>query len=92
MARPRRALPVLLAPLALVAGPAAAHLDQVHTRRGLERRLARSRLGRFTPMSAVDGAWPTRLDPAAGEATLRLHFFAQAAVLAGTHVLFTTAA
>ena len=91
MVRLRRVLPVLLAPLALVAGPAAAHLDQGHTCCGLERRLARS-LGRFTPMSAIDWAWPTRLAPAAVEATLRLDFLAQAAVLAGTHVLFTTAA
>src|SRR3989304_848283 len=43
-------------------------------------------------MSAVDWAWPTRLDRAAGEATLRLDFFAQAAGLAGPPVLFTTAA
>jgi DNA replication protein DnaC len=85
------------------------------TRRSLERRLARSRLGRFTPMSDFDWAWPKRIDRAAVEATLRLEFLADArnvvivaaqglgktmiaqniahaAVLAGTHVLFITAA
>jgi DNA replication protein DnaC len=89
--------------------------QQERTRRSLERRLARSRLGRFIPMSDFDGAWPKRIDRAAVEATLRLDFLpearnvvlvaaqglgktmiaqniAHAAVLAGTHVLFTTAA
>jgi DNA replication protein DnaC len=89
--------------------------QQERTRRSLERRLARSRLGRFTPMSDFDWAWPKRIDRAAIEATLRLNFLAEAhtvvlvaaqglgktmiaqniayaAVLAGTHVLFTTAA
>ncbi len=89
--------------------------QQERTRRSLERRLARSRLGRFPPMSDFDWAWPKRLDRAAIEAALRLDFLAEArnvilvaaqglgktmiaqniahaAVLAGTHVLFTTAA
>ena len=89
--------------------------QQERIRRSLERRLARSRLGRFTPMSDFDWAWPKRLDRAAVEAALRLDFLAaarnvvlvaaqglgktmiaqniaHAAVLAGTHVLFTTAA
>ena len=89
--------------------------QQERTRRSLERRLARSRLGRFTPMSEFDWAWPKRIDRAAVEAALRLDFLADArnvvlvaaqglgktmiaqniahgAVLAGTHVLFTTAA
>src|SRR6266542_2583676 len=48
------------------------------TRRSLERRLARSRLGRFTPMSAFDWAWPTRIDRPAVEATLRLDFLPEA--------------
>jgi len=84
-------------------------------RRSLERRLARSRLGRFTPMSDFDWAWPTRIDRAAIEAALRLDVLAEGrnivlvaaqglgktmiaqnlahqAVLAGHHVLFTTAA
>jgi len=89
--------------------------QQERTRHSLERRLARSRLGRFTPMSDFDWAWPKRIDRAAVEAALRLDFLADArnivlvaaqglgktmiaqniahaAVLAGTHVLFTTAA
>jgi DNA replication protein DnaC len=89
--------------------------QQERTRRSLERRLARSRIGRFTPMSDFDWAWPKRIDRAAVETVLRLDFLADArnvvlvaaqglgktmiaqniahaAVLAGTHVLFTTAA
>jgi DNA replication protein DnaC len=89
--------------------------QQERTRRSLERRLARSRIGRFTPMSDFDWAWPKRIDRPAVEAALRLDFLtearnivlvaaqglgktmiaqniAHAAVLAGTHVLFTTAA
>jgi DNA replication protein DnaC len=89
--------------------------QQERARRSLERRLLRSRLGRFTPMSAFDWAWPKRIDRAAIEAALRLEFLADArnlvlvapqglgktmvaqniahqAVLAGHHVLFTTAA
>jgi DNA replication protein DnaC len=88
---------------------------QERTRCSLERRLARSRIGRFTPMSDFDWAWPKRIDRAAVEAVLGLDFLANArnvvlvaaqglgktmiaqniahaAVLAGTHVLFTTAA
>jgi DNA replication protein DnaC len=89
--------------------------QQERTRRSLERRLTRARIGRFVPMSEFDWAWPKRLDRAAVEAALRLDFLAEArnvvlvapqglgktmiaqniahaAVLAGTHVLFTTAA
>ncbi len=89
--------------------------QQERTRRSLERRLTRSRIGRFTPMSDFDWAWPKRIDRPAVEAALRLDFLAEArnvvlvaaqglgktmiaqniayaAVLAGTHVLFTTAA
>lgn len=89
--------------------------QQDRTRRSLERRLARSRLGRFTPMDAFDWAWPKRIDRPAVEAALRLEFLTEArnvvlvaaqglgktmiaqniahqAVLAGHHVLFTTAA
>jgi DNA replication protein DnaC len=88
---------------------------QERTRRSLERRLARSRVGRFTPMSEFDWAWPKRIDRPAVEAALRLDFLADArnvvlvapqglgktmiaqniahaAVLAGYHVLFRTAA
>jgi DNA replication protein DnaC len=89
--------------------------QQERTRRSLERRLARARIGRFVTMSEFDWAWPKRIDRPAVEATLRLDFLAEArnvvlvapqglgktmiaqniahaAVLAGTHVLFTTAA
>jgi DNA replication protein DnaC len=85
------------------------------TRRSLERRLTRAKIGRFTPMSEFDWAWPTHLDRPAVDAALRLDFLAQShnlilvatqglgktmiaqniayqAVLAGHHVLFTTAA
>jgi DNA replication protein DnaC len=89
--------------------------QQERARRSLERRLLRSRIGRFTPMDAFDWAWPTRIDRAAVEAALHLEFLtagrnlvlvaaqglgktmiaqniAHQAVLAGHHVLFTTAA
>src|SRR5262247_628538 len=89
--------------------------QQERTRRSLERRLLRSRIGRFTPMTEFDWAWPKRIDRAAVEAALQLDFLAaarnvvlvapqglgktmiaqniaHAAVLAGTHVLFITAA
>jgi DNA replication protein DnaC len=50
---------------------------QDRTRRSLERRLARAKIGRFTPMSEFDWAWPTHLDRPAVEAALRLDFLAQ---------------
>src|SRR6266566_4584629 len=46
--------------------------QQERTRCSLERRLARSRIGRFTPMSDFDWAWPKRIDRAAVEAVLLL--------------------
>lgn len=89
--------------------------QQERTRRSLERRLARARIGRFTSMTDFDWSWPKRVDRPAIEAALRLDFLAEArnvvlvapqglgktmiaqniahaAVLAGSHVLFTTAA
>lgn len=45
-------------------------------RRGLERRLTRSRLGRFKPMADYDWTWPTTIDRDAVEAALRLDFLA----------------
>jgi DNA replication protein DnaC len=89
--------------------------QQERARRSLERRLLRSRIGRFVPMSEFDWHWPKRVDRAAIEAALHLDFLAatrnvvlvaaqglgktmiaqniaHAAVLAGHHVLFTTAA
>jgi DNA replication protein DnaC len=50
--------------------------QQARAQRSLERRLLRSRLGRFTPMDAFDWAWPTRIDRAAVEAALHLDFLA----------------
>jgi DNA replication protein DnaC len=50
---------------------------QDRTRRSLERRLARAKIGRFTPMSDFDWAWPTHLDRPAVDAALRLDFLAQ---------------
>jgi len=47
---------------------------QDRARRGLERRLSRSRLGRFKPMADYDWAWPSRIDREAVEAALRLEF------------------
>ena len=57
------------------------------TRLSLERRLARSRLGRFTPMSEFDWAWPQRIDRPAVEAAVRLDFLADArnVVLVAAH-------
>jgi len=52
--------------------------QQERTRRSLERRLARARIGRFTPMTDFDWAWPTRIDRAAVEAALRLDFLTAA--------------
>jgi DNA replication protein DnaC len=48
--------------------------QQERTRRSLERRLARARIGRFTPMADFDWAWPARIDRAAVDAALRLDF------------------
>jgi DNA replication protein DnaC len=47
-------------------------------RRSLERRLGRSRLGRFKPMADFDWSWPKRIDRDAIEAALRLDFLAKA--------------
>lgn len=56
----------------------AAAEQEDRARRGLERRLARARLGRFKPMADFDWAWPKRLDRDAVEAALRLDFLAEA--------------
>lgn len=48
------------------------------SRRSLERRLLRSRIGRFKPVTDFDWSWPTRLDRAAVEAALKLNFIEQA--------------
>jgi len=43
-------------------------------RRSLERRLSRSRIGRFKTMADYDWSWPKRIDKDAVEAALRLEF------------------
>lgn len=47
-------------------------------KRSLERRLGRSRLGRFKPMADFDWTWPKRIDRDAVEAALRLDFLEHA--------------
>ncbi len=43
-------------------------------KRSLERRVGRSKLGGFKPMTDFDWAWPTRIDREAVEAAVRLDF------------------
>lgn len=47
---------------------------QHRAKRGLERRLARSRIGRFKPIADYQWDWPKRIDRDAIEAALRLEF------------------
>ncbi len=47
---------------------------QHRTQRSLERRLARSRIGRFKPMADYEWDWPKHIDRDAIEAALRLEF------------------
>jgi DNA replication protein DnaC len=48
--------------------------EKERTRRSLERRMSRSRLGRFKPMADFDWSWPTRVDHDLVESALRLEF------------------
>jgi len=48
--------------------------SQYRAKRSLERRLARSRIGRFKPMTDYEWNWPKRIDRDAVEAALRLEF------------------
>ena len=52
--------------------------EKDRARRSLERRLSRSRLGRFKPMAEFDWSWPSRIDRDRIEAALRLEFLAEA--------------
>jgi DNA replication protein DnaC len=52
--------------------------SQDRARRGLERRLRRSRIGRFKTMADFDWAWPKRIDRPAVESVLTLDFMEQA--------------
>lgn len=62
------------------------------TQRSMERRLDRSRIGRFKPMADFDWAWPKKLDRDAVESALRLDFLEQArnVVLIAPHGLGKT--
>lgn len=48
--------------------------SQHRARKSLERRLARSRIGRFKPIADFEWDWPKRIDRDALEAALRLEF------------------
>lgn len=52
----------------------AEHEGLHRAKKSLERRLARSRIGRFKPMSDYEWNWPTRIDRDAVEMALRLEF------------------
>jgi len=54
------------------------HEQEERARRGLERRLTRSRLGRFKPLADFDWTWPKRIDRDAVEAAVRLDFLTEA--------------
>jgi len=51
---------------------------QERARKSAERRLSRSRIGRFKPMADFDWAWPTKIDRAAAERVLGLGFLERA--------------
>ncbi len=51
---------------------------QERARRSCERRLSRSRVGRFKPMADFDWGWPKKIDRAAVERTLSLGFIERA--------------
>lgn len=51
--------------------------EKDRARRSLERRLSRSRLGRFKPIADFDWGWPTRIDRDRVEAALRLEFLVE---------------
>lgn len=65
---------------------------QERARRGLQRRLQRSRVGRFKPMADFDWNWPQKIDREAIEAALTLDFVKEARnfVLIGTNGLGKT--
>jgi DNA replication protein DnaC len=64
-------------PVELLEFLARGELDD-RARRGMERRLSRSRLGRFKPMADFDWSWPERIDREAVESVLRLDFLQEA--------------
>lgn len=72
------------------------HIVQVEqadrSRRSLERRLARSKLGSFKPMDQFDWDWPAKIDRSVVEACLKLEFLdgANNVVLVAPHGLGKT--
>jgi len=52
--------------------------EKDRAKRSLERRLSRSRLGRFKPMADFDWAWPTKADRDRIESVVRLDFLSEA--------------
>lgn len=52
--------------------------ERERTRRGLERRLSRSHLGRFKTIADYDWNWPTKIDRLLVEAAVGLQFFGAA--------------
>jgi DNA replication protein DnaC len=52
--------------------------EQERARRSMDRRLSRSRLGRFKPMADFDWNWPTSIERDRIESALRLDFLADA--------------
>ncbi len=48
--------------------------EKDRSRRSLERRMQRSKLGRFKPIADFDWAWPTRIDRDRIESAMRLEF------------------
>ena len=52
--------------------------ERERSRRGLERRLARSHLGRFKTIADFDWSWPTKIDRPLVESAVGLHFLGAA--------------
>lgn len=52
--------------------------EKDRAKRSLERRLSRSRLGRFKPMADFDWAWPTKIDRDRIDSVVRLDFLSEA--------------
>lgn len=52
--------------------------EKDRARRGLERRLSRSRIDRFKPMADFDWNWPEKIDRSLVESALRLDFVGEA--------------
>jgi DNA replication protein DnaC len=64
-------------PVEILENVADAEVEE-RARKSLERRLSRSRIGRFHPMADYDWSWPKRIDRDAVEGALRLDFLEEA--------------